>query len=95
VLTRVDWSPKLWHDRKKSSVKLPKFEYSVFSVSHFVCQNAFVPHLITFSFLKGHDTTASAMSFLLYNVAKHKDVQEKIFAEIQDQIVDLKKITIM
>ncbi|XP_058451286.1 cytochrome P450 4d2-like [Malaya genurostris] len=35
----------------------------------------------TFTFA-GHDTTASALTFLLYNIAKYSDVQEKLFDEI-------------
>lgn len=32
----------------------------------------------------GHDTVSSAISFILYNIAKHQHVQEKIVAEIND-----------
>uniref|UniRef100_A0A182YKF4 Uncharacterized protein n=1 Tax=Anopheles stephensi TaxID=30069 RepID=A0A182YKF4_ANOST len=39
----------------------------------------------TFTFA-GHDTTASAMTFILYNVAKHPAVQERIYQEIVDEI---------
>ncbi|KFB40892.1 AGAP002416-PA-like protein [Anopheles sinensis] len=39
----------------------------------------------TFTFA-GHDTTASAMTFLLYNVAKYPDVQERLYEEITSQI---------
>lgn len=35
----------------------------------------------TFMFA-GHDTISSAMVFLLFNVAKHENVQQKLFAEI-------------
>ncbi|ETN66930.1 cytochrome P450 [Anopheles darlingi] len=38
----------------------------------------------TFTFA-GHDTTASAMTFLLYNVAKHPDVQDRLYEEILDE----------
>ena len=31
----------------------------------------------------GHDTTASGISFCLYNLAKNSEVQEKVFEEIQ------------
>lgn len=30
----------------------------------------------------GHDTTTSAITFLLYNLAKHPDVQEKVYSEV-------------
>uniref|UniRef100_A0A182VX81 Rho-GAP domain-containing protein n=1 Tax=Anopheles minimus TaxID=112268 RepID=A0A182VX81_9DIPT len=39
----------------------------------------------TFTFA-GHDTTASAMTFILYNVAKHPVVQERIYQEIVSEI---------
>uniref|UniRef100_A0A182SNB0 Rho-GAP domain-containing protein n=1 Tax=Anopheles maculatus TaxID=74869 RepID=A0A182SNB0_9DIPT len=39
----------------------------------------------TFTFA-GHDTTASAMTFILYNVAKHPTVQERIYQEIVNEI---------
>uniref|UniRef100_A0A182LYD8 Cytochrome P450 n=1 Tax=Anopheles culicifacies TaxID=139723 RepID=A0A182LYD8_9DIPT len=39
----------------------------------------------TFTFA-GHDTTASAMTFILYNVAKHPIVQERIYQEIVSEI---------
>lgn len=32
----------------------------------------------------GHDTTTSAIEFLLYNLAKHKDVQQKAYLEVVD-----------
>ncbi|XP_063697747.1 cytochrome P450 4c3-like isoform X2 [Culicoides brevitarsis] len=32
----------------------------------------------------GHDTTTSAINFLLYNLAKHQDVQQKLYEEIVD-----------
>ncbi|XP_055384277.1 probable cytochrome P450 4d14 [Condylostylus longicornis] len=45
----------------------------------------------------GHDTTASTLSFLLYNIAKYKDVQEKIYDEIEKELFEngvIKKLTI-
>lgn len=30
----------------------------------------------------GHDTTTSAINFLLFNLAKHQDVQQKVYEEI-------------
>ncbi|XP_053671192.1 cytochrome P450 4d2-like [Anopheles nili] len=39
----------------------------------------------TFTFA-GHDTTASAMTFILYNVAKHSDVQERLYEEIVNEM---------
>ncbi|XP_058822319.1 cytochrome P450 4c3-like [Topomyia yanbarensis] len=35
----------------------------------------------TFTFA-GHDTTASALTFLIFNIAKHPDVQDKLYDEI-------------
>lgn len=32
--------------------------------------------------MKGHDTTTSGISFCLYNIAKHPEVQRKCFNEI-------------
>ncbi|XP_070494539.1 cytochrome P450 4d1-like [Chironomus tepperi] len=37
----------------------------------------------TFMF-EGHDTTASALAFTLYNIAKHEDIQRKCYEEIQN-----------
>lgn len=34
----------------------------------------------------GHDTTTSAINFLLYNLAKHQDVQQKVYEEIKEVI---------
>lgn len=39
----------------------------------------------TFMF-EGHDTTTSGISFCLYNIAKHPEVQQKVFDEIQEKI---------
>lgn len=36
------------------------------------------------SILQGHDTTTSAITFCLYNIAKYADVQEKCFKEIRE-----------
>lgn len=33
---------------------------------------------------KGHDTTTSAITFTLYNLAKHPEVQQKCFNEVCD-----------
>ncbi|KAK3587339.1 hypothetical protein CHS0354_011320, partial [Potamilus streckersoni] len=40
----------------------------------------------TFLF-EGHDTTASAISWILYSLAKHQDIQEKVKAEL-DRILE-------
>lgn len=34
-------------------------------------------------FIQGHDTTTSGITFCLYNIAKHPEVQEKCFKEIR------------
>uniref|UniRef100_A0A6E8VBS0 Cytochrome P450 n=1 Tax=Anopheles coluzzii TaxID=1518534 RepID=A0A6E8VBS0_ANOCL len=39
----------------------------------------------TFTFA-GHDTTASAMTFILYNVAKHPEIQDRVYQEIVNEI---------
>lgn len=36
----------------------------------------------------GHDTTSSAISFILYNLAKHPDVQRKVYEEVCNQFGD-------
>ncbi|XP_053692914.1 cytochrome P450 4d1-like [Sabethes cyaneus] len=41
----------------------------------------------TFMF-EGHDTTTSAISFLLYRLAKHPDVQQKVYEEIISVVGD-------
>ena len=33
--------------------------------------------------LGGYDNTASMMSFVMYNLASHPDIQEKVFVEVQ------------
>lgn len=44
----------------------------------------------------GHDTTTSLSALLLYRIALHPEVQQKIYDEIKDKILELrlKKITI-
>lgn len=46
----------------------------------------------TFTFA-GHDTTSNAISFTLYNIAKHSDVQEKLNAEIKENLPPGKKLS--
>ena len=41
----------------------------------------------TFMF-EGHDTTSSGISYTLYNIAKHPEVQQKVFDEINHVIGD-------
>lgn len=41
----------------------------------------------TFMF-EGHDTTTSGISFCLLNIAKHRDVQEKIYQECREVFGD-------
>lgn len=31
---------------------------------------------------QGHDTTASALAFTLYNIARHEDIQRKCYEEV-------------
>lgn len=47
----------------------------------------------TFVF-EGHDTTASAISFALYSIAKHPEVQQKLIKEIHEVIGEGKKTPI-
>jgi cytochrome P450 family 4 len=46
----------------------------------------------TFMFA-GHDTTASAMAFLLFNLAKHQEIQAKVYEEINSNVEDISKVT--
>jgi cytochrome P450 family 4 len=48
----------------------------------------------TFMFA-GHDTTASAMSFLLFNLAKHQEIQAKVYEEIRSNVEDIREVTIV
>ena len=32
----------------------------------------------------GHDTTASVLGWSMYSLAKHKDIQEKVYKEIKE-----------
>ncbi|CAH1402047.1 unnamed protein product [Nezara viridula] len=43
----------------------------------------------TFMFA-GHDTVSSALSFVIYNLAVHQDVQEKVYAEVMEVLGDSK-----
>jgi cytochrome P450 len=36
----------------------------------------------------GHDTTASALSWSIYSLGKHKDIQEKVYREVKEVIGD-------
>lgn len=42
---------------------------------------------------QGHDTTTSGITFCLYNIAKHPEVQEKCFKEIREVFGDDKMAT--
>ena len=42
-----------------------------------------VPQLMIF-LPAGYDTTATSMTFLLYNLALHPEIQEKLYEEIED-----------
>ena len=46
----------------------------------------------TFMF-EGHDTTTSGISFCLLNIAKHPEVQQRVYEEFQEVLGDNKSIT--
>lgn len=46
--------------------------------------NIIIQHLS----LQGHDTTTSAISFILYNLAKHPDIQQQVFEESKMNLGD-------
>lgn len=39
-------------------------------------------------YLSGHDTTASGLSWVLYNLAKHPEYQERCRQEVQELLRD-------
>ena len=45
-------------------------------------------------FLAGYETTASTISFLIYNLTIHPDIQEKVYQEIVDVVGDRVKHTL-
>jgi cytochrome P450 family 4 len=49
----------------------------------------------TFMF-EGHDTTTSAISFCLYNLAKYQDIQQKVYDEVRscvdDEVLNVTKL---
>ncbi|CEG78030.1 hypothetical protein RMATCC62417_12694 [Rhizopus microsporus] len=45
-------------------------------------------HNIAMLFLAGHDTTAHALSFCFYHLAKNKDIQQKLREEVLDLLGD-------
>ena len=45
-------------------------------------------HYMTIISLLGHDTTASAISWTLYSLAKHPEFQKKAQEEIDDLLAD-------
>ncbi|CEI99110.1 hypothetical protein RMCBS344292_13203 [Rhizopus microsporus] len=45
-------------------------------------------HNIAVLFLAGHDTTAHALSFCFYHLAKNKDIQQKLRKEVLDLLGD-------
>lgn len=43
---------------------------------------------VSLIFISGHETTASVLSWSLYSLGKHKDVQEKVYQEVKKVIGD-------
>ena len=50
-------------------------------------QDEVVGNLLLF-LLAGYETTSGSLSFILYNLAIHPDVQEQLAQEIEDEIGD-------
>lgn len=42
----------------------------------------------------GHDTTTSALTFIFYNIAKHQDIQQKVYEEILTVTGDDEELTL-
>lgn len=57
----------------------------ILKLLHNVCIIFENDHDIVF-FLQGHDTITSATSFIIYELAKHADIQEKVLQEIFDVV---------
>ena len=68
------------------SNELPNaFQYTIFisGLSH----EEVLSNLFLF-LLAGYDTTSGTLSFLLYNLAVHPEIQEKLAQEIEDVVGD-------
>ena len=38
--------------------------------------------------MAGYDTTATSITFLLYNLAIHPEIEEKVYEEVENAIVN-------
>lgn len=74
------------HDQKKKKALLDILLTSTIEGAHLTNEDI-REEVDTFLFA-GHDTTTSALSFIFYNIAKHQDVQQKIYEEVMAVIDD-------
>ena len=64
---------------------LKAFQYTIFVLG--LSHEEVLSNLFLF-LLAGYDTTSGTLSFLLYNLAVHPDIQEKLAQEIEDVVGD-------
>ena len=74
-----DGAPALRADQEASTL----MEYMVGAPN--LSQKAILDHSVTFV-LAGHDTTATALIFTLYHLARHPDAQARLFEELQSSV---------
>ena len=64
--------------RLPSAYRLVIIQVFIAMISNIFCPSIYSP--------KGHDTTASAISWCLYNLALHPDIQQRAYEEV-DSVV--------